>query len=100
MRVSFDNLSFGNMLSAMSKTLLPLTRGVLLLSQAMASAGLNNADAEKKLGIAKSGLVSRWLERERRPGLKLAMRLEEELGIPVSAWMSEVEATVEEAGAA
>lgn len=99
--MSFDNLSFGNMLSAMStKTLLPLTRGVLLLSQAMAKDGLNNADAEKRLGIAKSGLVSRWLERERRPGLKLAMRLEEELGIPASAWMSEVEAPVEEAGAA
>lgn len=97
--MSFDNLSFGNMIRRMSKTLLPLTRGVLLLSEVMASAGLNNADAEKRLGIAKSGLVSRWLERERRPGLKLAMRIESELGIPASAWMTEVESPAEQGAA-
>lgn len=72
--------------------------GPALLAAALEREGIRCADLERDLGIPGNGLVTRWLKKQRRPGLELAIKLERRLGIPVESWIDVIEDV--EAGAA
>lgn len=64
-----------------------LTDGVPLLKAAMAREGLSNADLERAVDAEGSGLITRWLKGDRRPGLQHAVKLRDLLAIPVDSWL-------------
>ncbi len=71
--------------------------GPALLESAIQREKLCNAELERQLGIEKTGLVSRWLSGERTPGLALAIKLRDRLGIPVDSWVRQTTETAEPA---
>jgi len=60
-----------------------------LLAKAIEKEGITLADLERDLGIEGNGLITRWLKKQRRPGLDLAVKLERRLGIPVESWIGD-----------
>ncbi len=48
--------------------------------------GMTQSDLARLFGIT-AGAVSRWASGDRSPCLRLALRLERELGIPVEYWL-------------
>lgn len=61
------------------------SEGARLLWLALERLGLNQTEAEARARSAK-GSINRLLYGERRPGLDMALRLEEAFGIPPGAW--------------
>jgi transcriptional regulator with XRE-family HTH domain len=48
-------------------------------------AGKTQEVLAERIGVGQSS-VSRWLNRQSRPGLRAALALQRELGIPVESW--------------
>lgn len=67
--------------------------GPALLAAALEREGIRCADLERDLGIGGNGLVTRWLKKQRRPGLELAIKLERRLGIPVESWVDDIDSS-------
>jgi len=59
--------------------------GAELLRTRLTERKISQRQLEQRLGVA-SGLVSRWLNGERKPGRELALKLSSVLQIPVRSW--------------
>jgi len=59
--------------------------GARRLRAAMARKRLNLRTAAKLLGV-NSGVISRWVFCDGRPGIELAERMRQKFGIPIVAW--------------
>lgn len=62
-------------------------RGPELLAAALKGAGVKKFRLEVEMDVAR-GLVSRWLNGERTPGLAEAAYIEKRFAIPASAWLT------------
>lgn len=69
----------------------PPSRGPELLSAYLAGEGRTQQSVAQQLGINQSTL-SRWASGKQRPDVDGALRLRDELGIPVEAWATYYEA--------
>lgn len=61
--------------------------GPELLRAALSERGLTHVAVEESIGATR-GVMSRWLNGERRPRLRFAVLLEQQLGIPLRSWVS------------
>ena len=69
----------------------PLAPAVALIEEELSRRGWSQNELARRLGVV-SGQVSYWVNGLRRPGLDLAVRLEEVLGIAPRAWVRPADA--------
>lgn len=62
------------------------SKGSQLLKAALATRGMRLFRLEQEMQIAR-GLVTRWINGERRPRLEQALILEQRFQIPPSSWL-------------
>ena len=60
--------------------------GAAALASKLAELGWTQTRLEQELNLPR-GIVSRWLDRTRKPGVTNALLLESSIGIPASLWI-------------